>query len=145
MDGYIQYKILPELDLIIEYYSGKINLDDIIGHKKLEIKDSEYSANYNFIADLRDSELDVIRQDIIDYLDFVEMNNKVSGQRKSAILTNTPNHAAITTLFRMNSKNLPINFEIFTTLEAAIDWINLSSNYYDNIEESIRNMKNNTV
>lgn len=142
MNGYIHYKILPELNLIIEYYCGKINLDDVIDHKKLEIKDLEYSANYHFIADLRDSELDVVsNQDFFDYLDFVEMNNKVAGQRRSAILTNTPNQVAITSLFRMNSKSLPINFEIFSTLEAAIDWVNLSANYFDDIKESIHNMK----
>jgi len=141
MDGYIRYKILPELNLIIEYYGGKINLDDVICHKRLEIKDLEYNGNYHFIADLRDVELNVSIQDITDYLHFVKKNNQVIGQRNSAILTNSPNQVAITTLFKMKGENLPVGYEVFSTLEAAIEWINLSSNYCDIIEEIIRNMK----
>lgn len=141
MDGYIKYKILPELNLIIEYYCGKINLDDIINHKKNEIEDIEYRSNYNFIADLRDSELDIAQPDIFDYVSFVEMNNKITGQRKSAILTDTPNQVALTSLFKLKSEKLPVNNKIFSTLEASMEWLNLSKNYYNHITGIINNMK----
>jgi len=142
MDGYIKYKILPELNLIIEYYCGKVNIDDIINHKKSEIEDIEYNPNYNFIGDLRDSELDVTQEDVFVYVSFLETNNKVSGQRKSAILTNTPNQVAFTSLFKHKSKKLPANNQIFSTLEAAMEWLNLSKNHLTHIMGIIENMKN---
>ena len=135
MAGHIAYKILPELELIIEYYSGKITVQDIIDHKKKEINNPAYNGDYNFIADIRESILDVSQKDFKDYLDFIEMNNRVAGNRRTSILTDTPNQVAITSMFKMSTNELPINYAIFSTLEAAINWVNLSADYYDVIRD----------
>jgi len=141
MKTYIHYKILPELNLILEYYGGKINLNDVINHKSLEIRDIDYNENYHFISDMRDAEFNIISQDFNEYLNFLNKNNKVIGQRKSAILTNTPNQVAITSLFKSKSKHFPVRFEIFSTLEGAFNWVNLSKDLHEAIKETIRNLK----
>jgi len=141
MKTYIHYKILPELNLILEYYGGKITLNDVINHKSLEIRDIDYNENYHFISDMRDTEFNIDSQDFNEYLKFLNRNNKVIGQRKSAILTNTPNQVAITSLFKSKSKHFPVSFEIFSTLEGAFNWVNLPEDLHEGIKETIRNLR----
>ena len=141
MAGYIRYKILPELKIIIECYCGKINLELATEHKKKEIQDPKYNANYNFIADLKDAELEASDKDVKGYVDFLKIFTDVIGQRKSAILTNTPMQVAITTILKDNSKDMPVNYGIFSTLIAAVNFVDLPNHHYDEIEKIIENLK----
>ncbi len=141
MNKYIQYKIIPDLKLTIEYFKGQVYLDDIIDFKNIEIKDKKYNPNYNSVGDFRDAELLLDENQIKEFINYVKRYNKNMGVRKSALLTNTPSQVVITTLYQLNSEGLPMSFKIFSTLESAMEWMGISPNDYHKIEKTIQDMK----
>lgn len=141
MNKILHYKIIPDLKLTIEYFKGKIYLDDIIDFKNIEIKDKEYNPNHNSVGDFRDAELLLDENQIKEFINYVKINNKNIGVRKSALLTNTPDQVVTTSLYQLNSEGLPMSFKIFSTLESALKWVGISPNDYHKIEKTIQDMK----
>ncbi|MCF8380583.1 MAG: hypothetical protein K9H49_13470 [Bacteroidales bacterium] len=131
------YKILPELNLIVDYYSGPVNLNDIINLKKIEGKDPEYSPNRDVINDFIDCEFNFTYENVIKFVKYVENNQNIVGKRKVAFLTQSPHQVTLTLVYKLNAMNLPMIMETFTTLEAAMNWIGISENYIETIESTI--------
>jgi hypothetical protein len=136
-----QYKILPELKIMIEYFSVETTLNDMIEHRKILIKDKDYNPGFNFITDFRDTILACSYDDILSYIEFAKKEPNMLGKRRAAILTETPNQTAISVLYVLNLHDLPFIVEIFSTMDAAIKWVGLSQNDKSIVEEIIKNMK----
>lgn len=121
----IKYRILSEHKLVIEYFYGSISLNDIIEAKREKNNLANFDASFNHLIDLRKANLDVELDDIERVTSFQHENKEFLKKRKSAFLTDSPEHASLSLLFTMSMKNLPIEFEIFTTLEASLNWLEL--------------------
>ena len=121
------YKILPTFKLIIEYYSGNINIDDLIHLKRVISLEQDYNPTFTSLVDFRDAILNVDEKDLIKYLNFVKEYTKVFGHRNTVFLTSTPNDVVKTTLFSLivESFNMPISVKIYSTIEAVNCWINI--------------------
>ncbi len=136
-----QYKVLPELKIIIEYFSGATVLVDMIEHRKKLIEDNEYNSNFNFITDFRDAILIFSEEDVISYIDFARNTVNILGKRRAAILADTPNQSLVSNLYVLNIKDLPFLVEIFSTLDAALKWVRVSKDDKKIIEDTIKKMK----
>ncbi len=146
MNRNVSYKILPELRLIIEYYSGIMEVDDIIELKRMEIKDEKYNPNFNFIVSITDIRIDRINQEAASKLvEFMKEDVKIVGKRRSAILTATPEQVAASIIHREESKELPIYFKTVSTVQAAIDWILLPKEYESTVVKNIELLKDNVI
>jgi hypothetical protein len=119
------YKIIPELKLIVEFATGKLDYEIAVELKRSLIGDQDYNENYNFITILHFCEINYTKAEIAKYKSFLTENNKVPGKRRSALLTNTPNNAAFSVIYRQELRNFPMRFEIFTTLKAALNWLQI--------------------
>ncbi|NOQ28341.1 MAG: hypothetical protein GQ564_23510 [Bacteroidales bacterium] len=126
MISYSNFKIIPDKKLIIEYFSGKIELKDILELKRRESIEKEYNSNFNIIDDSRDAEFLLNQNEISTYVNHIINNKLINGKRNAAYLTKTPNQVVIATLFDMLKKELPINVKIFSTVEVAMNWLELS-------------------
>jgi hypothetical protein len=126
LKNYTDFVIIPEKKLIIEYFSGKIELKDILELKYRESLETEYNSNYNIIDDSRDAEFLLNENEISKYVNHIINNKLINGKRNAAYLTKTPNQVVIATLFDMLKKELPINVRIFSTVEVAMNWLELS-------------------
>jgi len=136
-----QYKILPELKIMVEYFSLETSLKDKIEHRKIVIQDKYFNPNYNFITDFRDTHIDFSLDDVSAYIEFAKNATKMHGDRRSAILTNTPNQTVFSSLYILELKNEPTHVEIFLTMDSAIKWVGLSSIDIRKIESVINEMK----
>lgn len=136
-----QYKILPELKIMVEYFSLETSLKDKIEHRKIVIQDKYFNPNYNFITDFRDTHIDFSVDDVSAYIEFAKNATKMHGDRRSAILTNTPNQTVFSSLYVLELKNEPTHVEIFSTMDSAIKWVGLSSIDIRKIESVINEMK----
>lgn len=145
MKKIISYKILHYQKIIIEYYSGPISLIDIKELKLAEIKDNNFDSSYNILMDGRETNLLTSYQDILDLIDFIKSNPKIIGKRNSSFLTKTPNQVAQTTLLKLQSEILPMNYNIFSTMDSALKFIGVSKDNYLIVENIINEMKNNTA
>jgi hypothetical protein len=127
MDKIIRYSILPELSLIIEYLSGKVDGDDAINLKKIEKNDPKYNANYNCLVDFRDTEVYMNNEGKISMSKFIEFfkgEKELLSKRKSALLTSEPQQVVLSSLLKDFSIELPMYFEIFSTLHSSVAYIN---------------------
>lgn len=138
-----KYKILTELNLIIEYYSGEIDIDDIIHMQKVLSEESIYRPTQDIILDFRDATLKIEEEDLKRYLEFVKGFPKVFGKRKAAYLTNTPNDVVITTIFDLvvQQNDVPINIGIYSTFKGILDWLDIETIDYNAIELIIDDIK----
>jgi hypothetical protein len=141
MDNYMNFKIISEKKLILEYYSGKISVNDLINQKTLISNKLEYSPNYNIIHDFREVEFDINEEQGVQLLNFFESNKAIYSNRRVAHLTYTPKQVAVTNLFTLLLKEQLIAIEVTSTLEAAIQWVNLSINDYFLIESYFNMLK----
>jgi hypothetical protein len=141
MANCLLYTIIPELKLIVEYMSGKIDLPTMVNFQIKETEDSLYNADYDNIADLRNAEFVITDGAIKKYAEFVRQTEKMISNRKVAILTVTPNQTAITMMYSQYIDNSPINNKVFSTMEAAIKWIGITSEDSQIVEIAFNNMQ----
>ena len=123
------YIIITEKRLIIIYFSGEIDIDDLIYLQQFMHLDSSYDASFDVIIDFRDCIPIAEYGDINRYIEFMNDNIKYYSKRKGAYLTNKPVDVVATTLFALMPKKIPIETQIFSTVDAIAKWY-----YYKHID-----------
>lgn len=136
----LEYLIIKEMRLIIEYFSGKIYYDDYIKFKNIQSQDENYNPTYNQLLDLRDSELMIDGEQVNNAIQYFKQNKHLLANRRVAVLTSEPNHVIVTTLAILNN-DTPINNRVFSTVEKAIEFIGYSILEKNKIENLIQQIK----
>ncbi|PKP13520.1 MAG: hypothetical protein CVU08_04930 [Bacteroidetes bacterium HGW-Bacteroidetes-3] len=117
------YIILKEQNLIVEYHSGILDTDSFINFKKSITLDPLFLPSLNYFVHLKKVTFSTTAEDINKYVTFLNTNSKVYGNRRVALITNTPNQVVSTTIFKMIQQNTS-QVEIFSTNESALEWLN---------------------
>jgi signal transduction histidine kinase len=117
--SYIHSKKLTFTTLIGEF-------DPVILRSELSLlwSSSDYKPDYSALVDLRNAAFSLDMKELPEVLRiFASMpGNRIN--RKFGILTETPQQVAYSTMFGQNIKNqYPFSVEIFSTYEAAINWL----------------------
>ena len=142
MDQKLDYLILKDKSLIIEYYKGKYNVDELINFKIEVGKDKDYNPSYNVIHDFRDLEFMLEIEEVSKYVKLLTENKNYIGKRKSTMLTETPNQVTASLGFKLLKKDLPISVKVCSTMETAFNFINLPNNDWDLVESLIKKLRN---
>ncbi len=125
MSGLVStYKILKEHNLIVEYHTGILDADSFINFKKSISLDPLFLPSLHYFVHLKKITFSTNLQDIDKYSKFLEANSKVYGNRRVALITNTPNQVVSTTMFKMMQQNKSQSVEVFSTNESALEWLN---------------------
>ncbi len=122
------YKILKDYNLIIECHSGFLNADSFIAFKKSITLDPFFLPSLNYFVHLKNVTFSKNLEDIDKYVHFLDTNSKVYGNRRVAVITNTPNQVVATTMFKMIQQNKSQSVELFSTNESALKWLNNNLN-----------------
>lgn len=141
MKNYINYVILKEKKLIFEYYYGQINLNDFIKIHERKSNDRDFNPNYNLLIDFRDAEIRLSKKDVLELVQFHKNNPKLYGARYAAHITKTPKQVVAGTMFDSLNNELPIKIKVFSTLEASLQWVRLSTDDKNIIESYIDTFK----
>lgn len=142
MNQKLEYLILVEYCLIIEYYSGKFDIDDLIALKKHVAKDKDYNPNYNIIHDFRDMEFLLGPKDVAKYVKLIREDQKYLGTRKSTMITATPNQVVASIGFDLLKDDLPISVKVCSTLETAFAFLQIPLVKRNTIESLLQEFKN---
>lgn len=126
-----RYIIFSEYELIIERIEGVLNLENLVKIKADQNADTEFNPAYNLLTDIRSTEVYFPKKDLEMYTDFLEKHPLTQSGRKFALLTATPIQVAIASLIQSKTRHLPQRMEIFSSLKAALSWLNVQE-----IEES---------
>jgi hypothetical protein len=135
------YKIYKDRKLIVEYYSGDINIEDIVILKTALSLEQDFNSGYSIVLDFRECDLLITKEDVLGFISFLKENSIIVGKRKSAYLTTNPNEVVVATIFSTLIKNLPISPKIFTTTEAAVNWLGLDKINNQDLLEIIAELK----
>ncbi|HER08158.1 MAG TPA: STAS/SEC14 domain-containing protein [Bacteroides sp.] len=120
------YRILPDYNLIVSRYEGEISESEIISLKEAITRDDSFNIRYNTLDDFSDTTFHMTGESNV--LVYNWLRDHYSWRRNSAVLTSTPEQVVNITLFTHIQKyELPMKIKIFSTLEAALQWVRLST------------------
>ncbi len=141
MKNKIEYIILDNKSLIIESYIGNFKVDELIEFKVKVSNDKIYDPNFNVIHDFRKLEFLFGIEEISKYINLISKNSKLLGNRKSVMITETPNQVVTSMGFDLLKNNLPIQVNVCSTLENAFNFINLPKEDWKFIESLVNSLK----
>lgn len=120
----VQYTCDDALKIGFTTMVGEINPSVLRSELSLIWSSDSYNADYSVLADLRQATFVIETNDIPVVL---AMFSEMPGNKKNkkfALLTATPQQVAFSTMFGQNIKSkYPFIVEIFSTYEAAINWL----------------------
>jgi len=126
MNKKLHYTILEAQSLIVEYYHGKFNTEELINFKKKIANDTKFNFNYSVISDIRELEFLFQIEEVEKYVEFLITNPLYIGKRKTAMITKTPNQVVTSLGFDIFKGEMPIKFEVFSTLIKAYSFLGLN-------------------
>lgn len=119
------YSVYPEEKLVLEYQGGVVNGQDLINYKKRMADDSSFSSSFNVLVDIRDSIYKEKLSGVANYVSFLKTRPDIAGNRKVAVLTNRTNQVVIAFMYQNMQQDLKQIVEVFSTLEAIKNWLNI--------------------
>ena len=142
-----KYLILNDIGLIIQYHQNNLTYDGIKKLKLAIIKDKGFNPDFGFIVDCRKANIAMNIEELIEYGAWVAENLKLNGLKRIVLLTRTPAQVAKSTIYALNEKIAPLNYQVFSTMEASLEWLHIDPAFTDRVEMEIRNLsefQNNT-
>ena len=138
-----KYKIFTQLKLVIIHSEGRIDFQEMkqfMDHLK---DDPEYDISFNSIVDLRNSKAapDMKQMELF-------MKNLFKAEfmteRKDVFITNTPDHVILPYLLKQKSEELPLKIQVTSSLEAAVDFLELNEDDLLLLKKSFSELKSNS-
>jgi hypothetical protein len=147
MEKLVNYRIISELKLILECAKGSSKTENVKALKIRQIADKEYNPNFNLIIDFRESDIDFKSLNILklkEFFDFAKNTKGVLGERRTAVLTSSPEQAVLSSLLKEVGNKLTTNFEIFSSLEAALNYLDISLEQFKYIDSTLNSLSSDT-
>lgn len=119
----LTYKILSDLKVTIQYIGGKIARSDIIEFTDQMRKHPDFNPNYDVIIDIRDADVALDEDFLKKYTEHIKNLENFIARRKVAFLTAEPEQYLSAYFSKMHARKLPLRFDIFSTEEAALEFI----------------------
>jgi len=117
------YQIITQNNLIIEFHKGTLDVDSYIEFKKKLFSDKDFKPGLNYFIHHKNVTFLTNQTDIKKFVTFLGAHSDSLGKRKVALITNTPNQVVSTTIYKTMQANLNQEVEIFSTDEAALNWL----------------------
>lgn len=126
MKKVVYYKLVPDLNLMIEVFCGDIYYSDVLELKAKQIKDTNFNPKYNGLVDVTNANLHFSFEEIETYKKYITTIKGFMGDRKTSIYTKTPNQVMLSTIYITPDSKIPMHFQVFSTLKASLNWIGMS-------------------
>ena len=111
-------------NLLVETYSGKVNVDDIIILKEYEFAHEKYKNGIKIIADLRSAEFSFNSGESFKLKEFFDANYKKMIKTKIAFLTDEIKKDSYTIFMKtLDEVNDGIKIKLFTDVKEANIWL----------------------
>lgn len=137
---FANFEVVPEHNIIIEYMSGRLNLDLLYKYNIQQTESLEYSPRFNLICDLRDSVIDVDFESIEEYSNLIKQNKKLVQQRRVSLIVKEPKYVALASLFSDMQKYVQ-KIQVFTSIESAILFVQAEKLSVKNCKMIIKELK----
>lgn len=118
------YKILPELELLIDVRVGEVCVEGLIEYKKMMELDKDFDKDYYSIVDTREMNWDILISDVERYVhELSKLKGGISSKKMAAGIYSSVHQLAYTQLIHkeFTKANQPQKF--FTEIAPAIQWL----------------------
>jgi len=140
MSGIYKYLILNKLKLIIQFHQNDLAFDEIKQLKQSIIVDPNYDDSFNYIIDLRLTNVKMSFKELQLYGNWVQ-ETLSTNHKNLALLTSNPNQVSNALLFKLNDNFKSLYYEDFSTMEGALGHVNIDLSNLEYIENEIRKLK----
>ncbi len=140
MSSIYKYLIISNLNLIIQFHQNDLTFEGIKKLKQTIVNDSKYNPEYNFIIDLRLADIKMTPNELQRYGDWVQ-DTLSDAQKSMALLTSNTNQVTNATIYRLNANFTNLNYEVFSTMEAALRHVDINISNMQFIETEISKLK----
>lgn len=129
-----RYIIYPEKGLILQYFSNKVGLEDLVAYLDSITADPFYNPKFDRLTLLVDADLSISVSGIKHYAARYSRVVNHSDMGRHVILVDQPSQTALAQIFKNEIVNRQ-NLQIFSTCESACHWLNLDiAVVFDEIE-----------
>lgn len=135
-----EYSILKDIGLIIQYHQNNITLNKMKQLKTDIINDKDFNPKFGFIVDIRNANVNLTENELLEYGNWVRENLKLTGLMRLVLLTSTPDQVTKTIIFSLNENISPLHYKTFSTLAASIKWLTIDLSNLDLIEKEIEKL-----
>lgn len=137
----LKYKILPELNLIIDVWYGAMTFDKILASKLEQVKDPKWNQGYNNISDIRNAVFSLKMEEAKKIIEYIRADTRWQFKRRTAYITKNPNQVVFQKFIEMaKSKEIPNEIESFSTLQAALSWLRIDDSEFKKIDHVIADL-----
>lgn len=120
----LKYCIFPELKIIVDVWVGEVTMEHVIECKLKQTNDENWDFSFSSLSDMRNASFPTDEDEVQKLIDYAKKDTRWVTKRKTAHLTNSPNHVVFQTLLNMNKPTEFGNkFGLFSTLESALKWL----------------------
>lgn len=140
----VTYSILKDIGLIIQYHEVLYSIEEA---REIKIKfrqDKNYNPSFPILVDIRNTVVNLKSNDLIKHGDWINdtfKSDKILIEPvKVVLLTSKPDQVAYSTIFTNNENLKNLNYTIFSTLKASLEWFNISKKHTHTIEMEIERL-----
>ena len=138
---YAKYLVLPEHKIILCYFEGQIQIQDIISINSQLISDPLYTPDCDVLMDFRNCEALVFRIEILEFVNFFKKNIKVKGKVKSGIIINSMNAEFLFNTYKSFINLFNVEAQRFHDLDSCLLWFRPKENDFTEIKEALVSIK----
>ncbi len=130
-----KYKILPELELIIQTYIGTVDFKQIMHNKFKQKKDKEFKTTYNHIVHMQDAELDLSADDTSRLIQNINQSAYLFEYEKVVFILSNKVQAIKGLLAQGKvQKKTHLNIELCVNIPKAVEVLGMSDDLSEIIE-----------
>jgi hypothetical protein len=138
----MSYQISEELNLVLVYYSGVLNMNELIVQSRAMIENPAYHPSYHVMYDLRDCHFDIKLSDFELAIHEAKQNPVYRFEKRVAILVNKPKETILTLSFIATLKSFVSGqMEVFYAVGVALQFVEVSFTEKRRIEHLLKKLR----
>ncbi len=119
MNSGFGYRIIPEQQLVLEYFTGKARLGDVVFSEMQLFRNPDFVAGYSAIIDFRDCELTLSKSDLEEIINSIKEMYGDENTRQVVHIVSKPTETALALMF----SNLMVKDEHFASLPTVVSTV----------------------
>lgn len=126
MDTTIDHHVNHALKINYNIVNGEIQFEDFVKDLDKIIYGPQYNDSYNILIDIREANFIDFSKKVFIFVDYIQNNARYFNMnRKCSFITTKPLDVVHATLLieKLHKIGFQIKFKIFSTEEAALEWI----------------------
>lgn len=140
----VTYSILKDIGIIIQYHEVLYSIEESSKIKIKFKKDEDYDPSFPILVDMRNTTIKLETDDLIKYGNWINKTFKSDkiqiSPTKVVLLTSKPDQVAYSTIFTSNKNLKSLDYGIFSTLRASLEWFHINEKHMGTIKDEIERL-----